>query len=142
MNSNKYSNQCFPAAYGAAQDHENQNPIIVHGFVKSSLYYIVHAWCEVGGLVYDYTKQKNGFEKHIYYQDRGVYKKHLVRYTLDEYISLVKKYNNDGPFDEVLCKVPDLLIYEPLKVFELILLEESNQTEKLNEMERKLLDSE
>lgn len=141
MNNIEYGNQCFAAAYCAAQDHEGQNPIIVHGFVKSLLYWIVHAWCEVRNLVYDYTKQKTGFEKHIYYQERDVYEKHIVRYTPDEYISLVKKNNNNGPFDEVLCKVPDLLSYEPLKVFELISLEESNQTEKLKEMEAKLLDS-
>ena len=137
----KFSNQCFPAAYCAAKDHENECPIIVHGFIKSSVYWIVHAWCEVDEYVYDYTRKRDKIEKQLFYRGRCVYTTRIVKYTLDEYIRLADKYNNDGPFDEFLCKVPDGLIYDPIDVYEMILLEETNQMDKLKDKERKLLDS-
>lgn len=93
-----YSLRCFEAAFDAACEHEEENPVIVHGLVSFQYGPAIRGWCEVDNLVYDYTLRREPFEKDAYYQMQGVTDK-MLEYSLLEACKLIIETGGYGPSD-------------------------------------------
>ena len=91
--------RCFEAACDAALDHEDQNPLIVNAMATFYMSKSIHTWCEVGDQVYDYTLQREPFEKESYYQMQQISDRKL-EYSLVEGCKLIIETGTHGPLNE------------------------------------------
>jgi hypothetical protein len=102
-----YKGRCFEAAFDVVVKLKLKDPVVVHGFIREAdtPLWIVHAWVEEGGLVYDLTMQQEPIPKDEYYSQYGVHK-FMWRYSKQDFLKqAIKKNYRHGPFDPVLAQM-------------------------------------
>ncbi|XPV76903.1 MAG: hypothetical protein ACNI27_02990 [Desulfovibrio sp.] len=93
-------NMCFHASLEFASDLAGAE--IVHGWIFNSKEWILHAWGEIDGVVYDFTKTRTPFDKNEYYDFFKIEEKRCRRYERIEYFTLVGDTGSVGPYDKEL----------------------------------------
>jgi hypothetical protein len=95
-----YKGRCLEAAYDAAfkaiETNDSKNVFIVH----ANLDLIgLHAWVEVGNMVYDLTKGEEPIEKSWYYEKAQVSESSLNRYSFHDFCKLIGETGRFGPWE-------------------------------------------
>jgi hypothetical protein len=88
---------CFDAVLEVAS--ENNNVIVVNGWLFNGRQWILHAWCETDKAVIDLTETHETIDKATYYQIMGITPERTVRYTRLAFFSQVAYHGHFGPFD-------------------------------------------
>ena len=92
-----FREQCFAAAMEICSESEAAE--VVHGWVPGGPGFVVHAWAEVEGGVYDLTESDRPMRKADYYALMGVRPELTRRYSRVEYFTLMAETGSFGPFD-------------------------------------------
>ncbi len=92
-----FREQCFAAAMEVCSESEVAE--VVHGWVPGGPGFVVHAWAEVEGAVYDLTESERPVRKDEYYERMGVRPELTRRYSRVEYFTLMAETGSMGPFD-------------------------------------------
>ncbi len=92
-----HSPNCFEATLEVAS--ENENAVVVHGWLRTPEGWVMHAWCELDGAVMDLTESREPLNKAEYYEVMGVTPERSVRYDRLEFFTLSAESGGFGPFD-------------------------------------------
>ena len=95
-----FREQCFAAAMEVCSESEAAE--VVHGWVPGGPGFVVHAWAEIEGAVYDFTESNKPERKADYYARMGVRPELTRRYTRVEYFTRMAETGSMGPFDKDL----------------------------------------
>ena len=64
----------------------------------------VHAWCEAGGMVYDFSQGKNlMIPREVYYQMGGIDPSRIKRYNRSEVLNMTIEHQHWGPWEDLGC---------------------------------------
>lgn len=94
--------QSFEAVLEVASEAEGS--VVVHGWIcmPEQSKWIVHAWAEVEGAVYDLTESRDPQALDAWYASHGVTEERLVRYGRVDFFTRFAETGSMGPFDEEL----------------------------------------
>jgi hypothetical protein len=93
-----HTGKCFEATLEVAS--ENNDAVVIHGWLRHEENWILHAWCEIDERVIDLTETREPIDKSKYYQVMGVTPERSIRYEREEFFTLVAEHANFGPFDK------------------------------------------
>ena len=94
----EHAGNCFEATLEVAS--ETSDAIVVHGWLLSQEYWILHAWCEIDEWVIDLTETREPIDKSTYYRIMGVTPERSIRYNRQEFFALAAEHGHFGPFDK------------------------------------------
>ncbi len=92
-----HSPNCFEATLEVAS--ENENAVVVHGWLQTPDKWVLHAWCELEESVMDLTESREPLDKAAYYDVMGITPERTVRYSRLEFFTLSAESGGFGPFD-------------------------------------------
>lgn len=95
-----FKKQSFAAAMEICSESEAAE--VVHGWIPGGPGFVVHAWAEIEGAVYDLTESEQPMHKSDYYERMGVRPELTRRYSRVEFFTLMAETGSLGPFDREL----------------------------------------
>jgi len=97
-----YKGRCFEAALHCAWEYTESEPEVVHGWVRGKGEmegtYFVHAWCEIEGLVFDWSVTYEPVPQLVYYAMGDIREERVRRYSVREASRLAADGYNYGPW--------------------------------------------
>ncbi len=93
-----HAGSCFEATLEVAS--ETSDAVVIHGWLFSPEYWILHAWCEIDEWVIDLTETREPINKSTYYRIMGVTPERSIRYDRQEFFALAAEHGHFGPFDK------------------------------------------
>lgn len=79
---------------------ENEDAVVVHGWIRHQDRQVLHAWCEIGDAVVDLTQTRKAVPKSAYYENFSVNPQKMIKYQRLEFFRLAAENGHFGPFTE------------------------------------------
>ncbi len=98
----RHKPQSFEAVLEVASEAEGS--FVVHGWIcmPEQSKWILHAWAEVDGAVYDLTESRDPQALEAWYASHGVTEERLVRYDRVDFFTRFAETGSFGPYDATL----------------------------------------